>query len=165
MSFTARMDIARTHEQWVLAQLQQRGWYAEPFGQALFSQELRTRLAACQTIAGRKAPMRWIPDIVAIRDMSVVLVDAKAGTSWRRTNNHAIEQDALVAALGWGHALTVPVWFIFSDGRGASARDLAFSKSRREPPFMGDGSGTQFWVWPRSEMQQVFPDPTEQEDT
>lgn len=155
-TYTDRDRMARWHEKHVLEQIRQRGSFAEPFGQVLFSADLRERLRACRTLAGRKTPIRWIPDIIAINSNVVALVDAKAGDTWQRTGRHDVEQDALVAALGWGSAMSCQVWFIFTDGWAASAHTLANSPARREGPFLGKGSGTPFWLWPRTVCQELI---------
>ena len=161
MSFTyaERDRIARWHEQHVLEQIRLRGSFAEPFGQILFSADLRDRLRACKTLAGRKTPVRWIPDIIVINGGVVSLVDAKAGDTWKATGNHDVEQDALTASLAWGWAMSCSAWFIFTDGWTASAHTLATSPLRREGPFLGKGSGTPFWLWPRTVCQELI-DPT-----
>lgn len=166
MSYTyAQRDAdAKHHELWVLDHLRLRdGVKAKPFGQALFDEELRGWLRSTRTMAGRKAPVRWIPDIVVIKDHMVFMVDAKAGRTWKRTGNHDIEQDALTAALAWGWALCVDVWFIFSDGKGMSAAELAKRAERRDGPFLGNGSGTPFYLWPISIFEQIIEPTPERE--
>lgn len=167
MSYTyeERSADAQHHEWWVLEQLRQRpSVKAKPFGQALFDEELRGWLRSVRTPAGRKAPIRWIPDVIAIKDGNATLIDAKAGHTWKRTGNHDIEKDALTAALAWGWALCVDVWFIFSDGKGMSAAELAKHPQCREGTFLGRGSGTPFYLWPCAIFDQLI-EPTPEMDT
>src|SRR5713101_7182933 len=107
------MIPALWHEKWVLEQLNERpGTQAFPFGQALLSDDARGALKECETVAGAKTPVRWMPDLLVIHTPSVMFVDAKAGEKWKETQNHVIEQDALQAALRWCDTLLTEVWFI-----------------------------------------------------
>jgi hypothetical protein len=147
------MIPALWHERWVLSELQRLGWQAAPFGQALLPQHIRDGLRECHTLAGRKTPTRWMPDIIALRPPLLRFIDAKAGDRWRDTGNHDIEQDALQAALRWSDALTADVWFIFSDGSGSTARAISLYPGIHPGPFHGNGSGTDFWLVPRAVCQ------------
>lgn len=145
-----RMRRAAWHERWVLYQLHARGTQAWPFGQALLPDDARAALRRCQTLAGAKAPVRWMPDLLVIRDTTVSFIDAKAGDKWAGTQNHDIEADALQAARNWEQALTADVWFVFSDGRAASVHTVMTHPDTRKGRWNGSGSGTPFWVFPRA---------------
>lgn len=151
MSYAERAREAAWHELWVKQELNLiTGWQAEPYGQALLSEDMRRALRRCRTLAGRKAPVRWMPDIIAVRSPEVRFIDAKAGQKWEATGNHDIEADALQAALRWSDALSADVWFIFTDGRGVTARRIGLCEYVRPGRFAGNGSGTPFWLLPRA---------------
>jgi hypothetical protein len=158
MTTWPRLKQALHHERWVLSQIRPRVDIAEPFGQALFSERLREVLKKCQSAPGMPSPVRWIPDIICIQNGRVTLIEAKAGDKWKQTGNHAVEKDSLEAAHRWRLVMSADVWFIFSDGRAASADALINpgNNVRREGSFLGSGSGTPFWYWPASVMQQLI---------
>ena len=151
MSYAERARQAAWHELWVTRELHLTGrWKAAPFGQALLPEDMRKALRRCKTLDGRKTPVRWMPDIIAIRGTEVRFIDAKAGDRWKTTGNHDIEADALQAAVQWSAALSADVWFIFADGSGATARQLSLYEGLHPGHFNGNGSGTPFWLLPRS---------------
>jgi hypothetical protein len=156
VSFEQRMREAQWHENWVITELRRLEWQAAPFGQALLPRDIREGLRQCETLAGRKAPARWMPDIIALKPPDLRFIDAKAGSTWRRTGNHDIERDALQAALRWSGALTADVWFIFSDGWGATATQVATYRGLHPGSFHGEGSGTAFWLFPRGACRECI---------
>ena len=87
------MRPALWHERWVLSELQRLGWQVAPFGQALLPQHIRDGLRKCETLAGRKAPPRWMPDIITLRPPDLRFVDAQAGHTWPRTDLSANRGD------------------------------------------------------------------------
>lgn len=92
MNGQIRMHVGVEHEHRVAAALAERGWLVQPWGQGLIREEIRAALVT------RWPPVlwRWIPDMIAVRGKTVVLVDPK--TSLREdTPNFAIEQSALIA--------------------------------------------------------------------
>lgn len=160
--FSGRLFGALRHEENVTSWLQQAGWWVQPFGQALFTLDTREKLRLCVDKNGKSISIRWIPDLLAIRSQSPILVDAKSGNRWRETNNHDIEVAAFEAALKWEVTFGIPVWFIFGDGRGIRASDLEFLKINGmmwEGPYCGIGSGTPFYLFNRDGATMKYCDP------
>jgi hypothetical protein len=100
------------------------GWCVEPMGQGQFSATMQENLHNCWLPDGRPLPFRWLPDLLATRPPHAYFIDAKSSETWRQTGNHAVEQNALVAALNWTAIWEMDVWYIFTDGSGTTARQL-----------------------------------------
>lgn len=126
-------------------------WFAERYGQSQLSQKMREFLKGCKT------RIRWMADVIACNRQRAILIDAKAGVGYLKYGNHAVEKDALDAAIHEPEA----VWFIFLDGRGISATRLAEmihqdDRSVWTGTFRGYGSGTAFWVFKVEHTVPIF---------
>jgi hypothetical protein len=62
------------------------------------------------------------PRDLATRPPHAYFIDAKSSETWRQTGSHAVEQNALAAALNWTAIWEMDVWYIFTDGSGTTAR-------------------------------------------
>ena len=123
-------------------------WCVEPTGQGQFSATMQENLHNCWLPDGRPLPFRWLPDLLATRPPHAYFIDAKSSETWRQTGNHALEQNALAAALNWTAIWEMDVWYIFTDGSGTTARQLAKPSAKWPGPQRGNGSGTPFWLFP-----------------
>jgi hypothetical protein len=119
-------------------------------GQELFSATMQENLHNCSLPDGRPLPFRWLPDLLATRPPHAYFIDAKSSETWRQTGNHALERNALAAALNWTAIWEMDVWYIFTDGSGTTARQLAKPSAKWHGPQRGNGSGTPFWLFPVS---------------
>jgi hypothetical protein len=88
------------------------------------------------------------PRDLATRPPHAYFIDAKSSETWRQTGNHALERNALAAALNWTAIWEMDVWYIFTDGSGTTARQLAKPSAKWPGPQRGNGSGTPFWLFP-----------------
>jgi hypothetical protein len=57
-------------------------------------------------------------------------------------------QELVAAALNWTAIWEMDVWYIFTDGSGTTARQLAKPSAKWPGPQRGNGSGTPFWLFP-----------------
>lgn len=92
MSGQHRLHLGQGHEQRVQRELERRGWHVQPWGQGLLDDVTRQALV-------EKAPIvlwRWMPDLIAVRDDKVALVDPKSDTR-TDTPYYSIEISALQA--------------------------------------------------------------------
>lgn len=103
------MHVGLEHEKRSQTELEQRGWSVDPFGQGLFSDEIRTALQSRHPVV----QWRWIPDLIASRGRSVCLVDPKWDTR-PDTAYFAIEQAALMAHAAMS-MLGLRIVYVFGD--------------------------------------------------
>lgn len=145
-----RLHHGVEHEQRVASELKLRGWHVQPWGQGLFTDQVRQSLNACDPVVF----WRWLPDLIAVRDGRVVMVDPK--TDLTSTDNFSIEMAAWHA-----HQLMRPLGlrtvYVFSDLTCNTPEGL-----RIERVFNGQraggrvnvagGSGTPYMLVKRSEQ-------------
>lgn len=144
MSFAQRIDASARYERDVRLALDELGWRAEPFGQALLSEPMREHLRSGDTKA------RWLPDIIAAVPGMVIYVDAKASKA-HSTGNHAVERASTEALVAWQQFTGAPVYYAFPHDVGSSFVALDDWVSAKHPgPASGGskGSGTPFDLAP-----------------
>lgn len=143
-----RVRGAAHDEAVVAAELNDRGWHAEPYGQALLSPMARDALIRYRDEDDRKALLRWLPDLLVYNDErlpSMFLVDVK-----RTSPSIAIEDDSCRAANDNIARLGIPVVYVCSPSFELPAnrwRVLLPSIMRdhgKPGSFRGNGSGTPF---------------------
>lgn len=147
MSFTDRIQASLVFEQGVIERLNKTpGWLAFPFGQGQLPQACRERLIRFEDDARRPSLIRWMPDVIAFRDLSnersyVSLIDAKKSGP---TENYAIEMSAIETAEIYTDYLYTPTFFVFDDWKVLTPRE-ARQRGRPGPePSPGRGSGTPY---------------------
>lgn len=154
MSFHRRMADAHTWEEAVTRGLQRIGWKACRYGQGMLTDEVRDALRRIDT------PIRWHPDVIAIRGDVAYFVDAKAGRE--DTPNHSIERSSLAAFHDWYMHSRIPVVIVWRDtliepngqrsrtGHCAFTWELLADEAPLRPmAYVGEGSGTPGWLWPK----------------
>lgn len=152
MSFQARMGPASLHEIAVIEKFNAGGWCAYPFGQGQLPKECRRHLAAFEDGAGRPSLIRWMPDVIAFRQLrsgrtQVVLVDAKVCGD--KTPNYSLELSAIETAVVYADKLYTPTFFVFDDWKVLTPRE-ARQRGRQGPdPQAGHGSGTAYVLIPK----------------
>lgn len=140
-----RKQLSEAHEAVVRLRVRQAGWVCDHWGQALLTEELRTALR------GTSCPARWAPDLVAVRGREWRFVEAKADTS--DTPTFSIEKATLSSHVSWyrghneGPAGFVYVW---DDFRCSYIGDLTEDNGLRAGQYQGRGSGTPFWLFPKT---------------
>lgn len=141
MSFNVRLGAARELETKVIAGLESRGWFAWAFGQEQIPEQGRDILRRYKDDAHRPSLIRWMPDILALREThrpQVALIDAKGGDGPR----YAIETRSLEAAEIFVGRLHTPVFFVCRGGGVLTPRDI---RERGWPgPESTKGSGTPY---------------------
>jgi hypothetical protein len=144
VTFTDRITQARAHEKAVEAHIDHAGWDVCEFGQGCLSEEVRRALQPIDT------PLRWMPDLVAVRGQVAYLVDGK-WSNRQDTGNYDIECSSLAALHEFYISLRLPVVTVWFDFRcNFSWELLASDAPLRRGPWRGNGSGTPFWLWPQS---------------
>ena len=107
-----------------------------------------------------------MPDIIAAKNIAgrsqIIFVDAKAGKRYIETGNHDVETAALEAAEKWTdmHVDPCPYYFVFDNKTVATPGDIR--ENCWDGPFVGNGSGTPFKLFPCSatrEFDSVFGQP------
>lgn len=74
MSFSDRIHHGIAHERACLERLENEGWTVQPWGQGILTDEIRNSLRdAHGTIM-----WRWTPDLIAVRNNEIRLVDPKS---------------------------------------------------------------------------------------
>ena len=139
MNGQRRLHIGIGHEVAVTDALADRGWLVQPWGQGLIREEIRAALVT------RYPPVlwRWIPDLIAVKGKTVVLVDPK--TSLRSdTPNFAIEQSALIAHQIMAN-LGLQIVYVFADLTCNEVRHLKIAHRTLDSQRLATGgSGTPF---------------------
>ncbi len=143
MSFYDRMLPAVQFESAVIEKLRQSGWMAFPFGQAQLPEECRSRLARFEDGSRRPSLIRWMPDVIAFRDVGnrslVHLIDAKVCGD---RPNYAIEMSAIETIEIYTDRLYTPSFFVFDDWKVLTPRE---ARQRGVPgPESNKGSGTPY---------------------
>jgi hypothetical protein len=164
VSFAGRLGESQRLERRIIGGLERRGWLAYPFGQAQIPEEGRALLRAYKDDAHRPSLIRWMPDIIALRDVdkpSVVLIDAKTGSGPR----YAIEKASVEAADVFVRRLYTPVFFVCGDGGVLTPREVR--DRGHHGPITENGSGTPYWLvekhWAAT-FDDVFGEPLAMED-
>ena len=142
--FRERMAQAEKHESTVRGMLEERGWLTIPFGQSQLTEQARDQLKRFDT------PLRWIPDILTVKNTELILIDAKT-TRRVDTGNVDIEKasfDAHIALTGIWRVKIFYVWFDYSVCDVWTVNDHG-----RIGQWRGNGSGTPFILVPRSVMR------------
>lgn len=152
MSFAERICMAERYEHDVMQALIDRGWFVEPFGQALLSEDMR------RLLRGRQTGVRYLPDMAAVKDGLMVWVDAKASVA-SGTGNHAVETASTDALLAWQQFTNVDVFYAFPHDTGHSfvPLDKWVATKRSGPRFSGKGSGTPFDLGRCSDICRYYP--------
>lgn len=168
MTFVDRKQLAESHEYAIQVELERRGWSVQPFGIALLADEVRDALRRVQP----PSYWRWLPDLVAMRDGRMVLIDGK-DEQRKDTPNFAIEEMALAAHRNMAF-FGIPIVYVFSDmSCNWNSDDFAYSGRRFAP--MGSsgrvegvrGSGTPFVLVPKSQqlhLDDIFGPPLDMDD-
>lgn len=152
MTFSDRIDAAEQHELAVSARLTALGWAVSRFGQGQLPSWMRDLLRRTES------DIRWLPDLIAVRSPDTVrLVEAKTGNP--DTPNYAIEKASLAALYRLHVALGTPVRVVFHDFAWESADALHANPNKRTGPPSRNGSGTPYWLFPRTELTHHLPDP------
>lgn len=152
MTFAQRLSIGQDHEARVAAAIRAQGWIAESFGQGVLSPTMRDALRVWDTA------LRWMPDLLCVRPCDdaapagdcVRLVDAK-WSDVQDTANYDFECKSVAAhdrwIVGYGHH----VWLVFYDLRCCRVADALASPRLHKGTWHGRGSGTPFWLLPKSD--------------
>lgn len=132
-----RLDLAADHEQETALRLEHAEWFVTLWGQGQLPELARRMLG--RTLS----PIRWTPDLLAIRGPLAVFIDAKTGRS--DTANYDIEAQALVShrrLCRAGH----PVVIVWHDFRWSHAWELN-PDDGAPGTYIGNGSGTPFLLF------------------
>lgn len=139
-------DLARHHENMVIALLRHHGWIADHWGQALVSDELR------RALKGTSSPARWSPDILAVRGREWALIDCKAEVKVD-TPNYSLEIAAFDAMFAWMMASTDPhgdCGYVWHDFSWTPTQAIHLTGEKWLGPTSANGSGTPYWLIPKS---------------
>ncbi len=155
MTYTERMAAAAAWERTVVDRLHHEGWQVEPYGQALLTPAAKQMLQQ-HTMAQH----RWLPDLIAGRDDSTILVDCKATLGHQPC--HAIEKSSLSSLVAHEQNALLPVYVVFNDWHVARACELweltDDSRVCRTGPPSARGSGTPYWLFNKTKMPHMFDD-------
>ena len=136
MTGAKRLALAAVHERAIAAELQERGYDVEPFGQALLSDEVRKRLRD-QRCPAHLSLMRWMPDLAVMLSGTahLVAIDAKTNEKCNSASrNHAIELRSILGA----RVTRMPVVYVCCDMSLLSVEDL-YARAR------GDAADPDLW--------------------
>ena len=111
MSFDERNQAGLESEQYVRAELEQRGWLVHPWGRSSFPPTINNALSVWRDTYSRPCRLRWLPDLLAMRPgdpQSFRAVEVK-----RHRGYFNIERSAVNTYLRLESALWVPVLIVF----------------------------------------------------
>lgn len=148
MSFAYHDRLAKGHafETEVLMRLIERGVDAFPWGQGLLSTGARDSLKTTSS------PVRWFPDILVVKDKTVLHLDPK--DTQRDTPNYAAEVSSVDAHQRWSRATGETVLFVWPDWKVTPAHLIDIQRCRRMP---GVNFGrTDYYLIPKSESSWHF---------
>lgn len=142
MSFSDRMTLARAHEQSTAQRLRAYRWEVCDFGQGQLTAPMRDALRRINT------PLRWMPDLLAVRETKVALIDAKAEQN-KDTPNFSLEKSSHSAHIRWWVTFGIPLVYVWDDFRCNYITDLG-EEHLHQGAWLGRGSGTPFWLIPKT---------------
>lgn len=116
--WSQRKAVGDAHEARVRAELEARNWTVQPYGQGIFSEQVRHALQTANS------EMRYDPDMVAVRNTDICFIDAKASMQGRYADTYRITRRSLNAARRFWVMFDLPVWFVFSNMGVASPADV-----------------------------------------
>lgn len=110
MSFAERMSDAEEWELKLLGLFNDRpDCVANRFGQGMLTPDMRKALIRLPYIT----LLRWMPDLIVATADRVVLIDAKYSPRRPETGNHSVESQSTVAAVAFGEAMGIGVYYAF----------------------------------------------------
>lgn len=139
--------LCHHHEAIIIEMLQSSGWEAHRWGQGILSDRFTKALRST------KSPLRWSADVIAVCGSDWAMIDAKAETRID-TAYYSIEKAA--ASAMWGQRMAAnndphgQFLFVWHDFRVSNATDVMCDGMRIEGPDLGNGSGTPFYLYPKS---------------
>lgn len=150
-----RIHIGKQHETDVRKRLDAEGWEAQEWGNGLLADTIRNVLQHQPT----KIMLRWLPDLLAVRDFNVRLIDAKSG--WSDTPFHSLEIDAYACHLILERVFGIPVVYVWEDFTVNTAGGIKYERWEARPN-RTNGSGTPFMLVRKSDQRPwdwAFPAP------
>lgn len=114
MNGARRLHMGKSHEQDVMDRLPLHGWDVHPWGQGLFDDGTTgEKVRAALVLHRPKTYWRWIPDLIAVKDDRVLLIDPKSDQRGN-TENFSIEIDAYMAHQVM-RGLGLPIVYVWQD--------------------------------------------------
>lgn len=148
--FARRFGPAQAWESQLLDHLRNRGWLAEPFGQAQIPEPMRPHLHRWADEYGRPTLLRWTPDIIAVRPTArpfVCLIDAKTETEKHKNgDNFSVEINAVEAGLAIVRDWSTPLFYVWPDGRYLTPQTVLNRWNRKLDGADAGGSKTAFYL-------------------
>lgn len=109
ISFAERKAVGDDHETRVRRELESRGWTVDPYGQGVLSDNAK------QALQRTESPMRWDPDMIATRGLTVCLIDAKGSTKGDDAHTYWISRKALAAGRELWERADLPFYYVFAN--------------------------------------------------
>lgn len=139
--FSDRMALALPHERAVAEVMAGVGWFVDRWGTELLSRDLHRQLLHA------RSPLRFQPDMVAVRENSVLWLEAKTVSEKnKRTGNVSVQKECLSALLSLSVAQRTPIYFVWWDMTATPVAELAHCDHKCTGPDWGNGSGTPYWL-------------------
>lgn len=137
-TYDERIHHAHTYENHIIQLLRDKGWTAAPFGQDLLHPTIRQQLHTHPT------HIRWMPDIIAIKENQLIFLDAKDSHA-TDTGRHAAESNATHALQEWENHYGHPVYYVFPHHDWHSVVPISEWAQYKQPgPKPRNGSGTPY---------------------
>lgn len=141
-----RKQLAEAHEECVKDMVRQAGWVCDNWGQGMLTDDLRAALRPT------KSPLRWAPDLLAVRGQTVTFIDAKSEIR-QDTPNFSIERRAFASHFSWWVGNSVHFIYVWDDFRCSHIKDinaLLNAGHVHTGIYQGSGSGTPFLLVPKA---------------
>jgi hypothetical protein len=150
-TFHDRLTVAQRHEHDVSEHLRDCGWLVAPWGQEMLSERIRKMLKMVD-----RTNLRWQPDIIAVRDGRLIMVDAKYETDRNALSpNFAVEKASVDALHLLGMYARHVVYFAWRDMTATPVHDVASTDDKWTGPHFGTGSGTPYWLVPKCSVSRI----------
>lgn len=130
-AFAERKAIGDAHELRVRGELERCGWAVAAWGQGILTESVTAALRRTDS------DLRWTPDLIAVRDGIVCLIDAKARMS-THTRRHSVSRRCLEAHLRLMALVDLPIYYVFDTLGVLTPYDIKrFAVARIDTRFSG----------------------------
>jgi hypothetical protein len=108
-TYRERKAVGVAHEKRVADELTRRGWTVAPCGIDKYPPDITHAFTATNS------PRRWEPDLIAVRGLEIIYIDAKGSMDSGCKDRRFVSSDCVMAQIGL-HALGyLPIYYVFAN--------------------------------------------------
>lgn len=124
-TFEERKAVGDAHEQRVADEFRRRGWTVAPCGIGKFPPQIIDALSITSS------PRRWEPDLIAVRGVEIVYIDAKGSMDSGHRDRRFVSSDCVMKQISL-HALGyLPIYYVFANLEVSSPYEM-YSRGKFE---------------------------------